>query len=178
VYVIRFQRLALKPRLFVADNFVGSKKPKTLLEVARRITGSHVDAPGTLKHDETGTFFEMPADCNRVVTVAARMRASFGFANGIGDTMRYRGYGLGESHPLHSDRYEIEGHFLVVTAMLCLMAPSDGGETHFPNRYRRQYFCSRNRDGLPFGSITSKMRRSIVMPFMRRSQSKRAPKSR
>lgn len=134
MHVIRFQRLALKPRLFVADHFIGCEETETLLEVARQITDSRVGAAGTLKHDETGTSLEMPVDCNRVVTaVAARMRASFGFANSMGDTMRYRCYRLGESHPLHSDCYEIEGHFLVVTAMLCLTASSDGGETHFPN---------------------------------------------
>jgi hypothetical protein len=76
----------------------------------------------------------MPINCSPVVAaVAARMRAAFGFANCVGEFMRYRRYGPEESHPLHSDCYEIEGHFLVVTAMLCLGAPLSGGETHFPN---------------------------------------------
>lgn len=90
------------------------------------------------KHDSTGFSFEAPRDLDPLVgEVAARIEGWLGVEDAASGPLRFRRYAVGESHPLHLDTYTWGGATLVVTAMLCLVAPDEGGETRFPHAHPR-----------------------------------------
>jgi hypothetical protein len=143
--LINFRRISSSVRLYVADDFIDAGEIDALLRIGaetekefRQIDASNRDgevtSPVWAKHDTTGFSFEMRRDGNRVLNaVSMRMEAAFGFANSRGGSMRFRRYYVGESHPLHYDNYEINGQYLIVTAMMWLTDTESGGETRFPH---------------------------------------------
>jgi prolyl 4-hydroxylase len=84
-------------------------------------------------HNQTGFSFEMPVQGDAVMeALAQRIYRTLGMDNEAGETMRFRRYAVGESHPLHKDVWQIGDAHLVVTALLYLTDVEAGGETYFP----------------------------------------------
>jgi hypothetical protein len=83
--------------------------------------------------DETGFAFELEyPNFLAASELVAAMDAALGFVCEFGQTIRFRRYRPGESHPLHPDHFTIDGKVLAATAMLCLTDVEQGGETEFP----------------------------------------------
>lgn len=125
---LEVRRLAEKPDLFVIDDFADESECAAILREAVRL------APSVqTKHDRTGFSFEMPIGGDETLRrLTGRIHRLTGMGNDGPQTLRFRRYSPGESHPLHSDAYEINGRSLVTTAILYLDEPQAGGETHFP----------------------------------------------
>jgi hypothetical protein len=84
------------------------------------------------KHDSTGFSFELATTADeRVAALARRIADRTGLAPP--STLRFRRYRGGEWHPRHVDHFEIDGDWLLVTAMVVLRAPEAGGATSFPH---------------------------------------------
>lgn len=84
------------------------------------------------KHDRTGFSAELPRAAHpRLAEAAQRLEEALGVADAEAGPLRFRRYSVGESHPEHMDAYAHEDLTLVVTAMLVLVAPEQGGETVF-----------------------------------------------
>ena len=123
--------------MYVLDDFASDDEIAHILD----ITG---DLP-TLrrrgivsKHDTTGFSFELPVRGDLVLQrLCARIYATVGLENDRGETLRFRRYRGGESHPLHGDSYRVGESFLIATAMLYLNDTEAGGETHFPHAQPR-----------------------------------------
>ncbi|MBW8813078.1 MAG: 2OG-Fe(II) oxygenase [Caulobacterales bacterium] len=152
---IRFRRVASEARIFVADGFLDEDEIAAILAAAGEGT-----AYGA-QHDGTGLHFELPlAAAPELTALQARLEAVLGFANLLGDTFRFRRYHAGEGHPPHVDCYAWSGAHLVVTAMLWLTCPAQGGETRFgrarpaalrlePRRGRLAMWMNYGADGRP-----------------------------
>ena len=124
--------LSSTPRLYVIDAFAAEA------EIAHVLTAA--GAPIELirrgirpAHNETGFSFEMPVHGDAVMeALAQRISQTLGMDNEAGETMRFRRYAVGESHPLHKDVWQIGDVHLVVTTLLYLTDVEAGGETYFP----------------------------------------------
>jgi hypothetical protein len=74
-------------------------------------------------------------------------------------SFRFRRYRPGDAHPAHRDHFEVEGAWLLVTAMVVLQAPVAGGATRFDLAVpavrvpavagRLILWCNHLRDGAP-----------------------------
>ena len=118
------------PRLYVRDGLLPAEEIEDLLRACADPERLGVD---TRRSDMTGTSFELPVDAHAVAASAsARIEGLLGEPTDVGDTLRYRTYEPGESHPPHVDNYVIGGCDLVATAMLCLTDVDGGGCTAFP----------------------------------------------
>lgn len=124
--------LAQTPRLRVVDGIVTPGEARRLDALGG--AWGRLRARGiTPRHDETGFSFEAPRDLDPLVgDVARRIEGWLGLADAAVGDLRFRRYSVGEGHPPHLDTYTADGLTLVVTAMLCLVAPEAGGETRFP----------------------------------------------
>jgi hypothetical protein len=121
--------LATSPRIYARADFLSPDECGRLLTVAAAFGSQHPDR----RHDSAGLSFELPLDADPLVAdVAARVERLLGFANRVPGTLRFRTYEPGDSHPPHRDEYAIDGHRLIVTAMLNLADTAAGGETYFP----------------------------------------------
>jgi prolyl 4-hydroxylase len=119
------------PIVMIANNFATDEEVDHIL---RRAYAVEVRQPANLnlKTDATGFSFEMPILRDPILSkLADDIHAALGFANVYGQTMRFRRYSAGNSHPPHLDCYNLEGSSLLATAILYL-DDADGGETHFP----------------------------------------------
>lgn len=121
------------PRVYVADGFASDAEIDRALALA-----SNPDylAALAVKRDGTGLSFEMPIDGDPILEgLRARLHGTLGLVNRVGQTMRFRRYAPGESHPPHLDCYEIAGSHLVCTALVNLADCARGGATRFPRAY-------------------------------------------
>jgi len=117
------------PRVYVADDFASPEERSRLLALPPEALGID-DA----REDEAGLSFELPLDADPTAAdVAARIEAAIGITNQVGGTLRWRRYMPGQSHPVHNDSYEIGHSTLIVTALLYLTTPDEGGGTWFPS---------------------------------------------
>lgn len=125
------QTWSTAPRVHVIDDFVSDTEIAHVLRLAE-----HPEqlAPGlTTTRSEAGLSFEMPVGEDPVLNaIRDRMTALIGFGNDLGDTFRFRRYAPGEYHPPHVDAFSAGGTDLIVTALLDLVAPDEGGDTFFP----------------------------------------------
>ena len=101
---------------------------------------------GDSKHDITGFSYEQPTDKELPYRLSERMMSLLNLRNDMGHTLRMRHYegGRDEYHPLHTDWFEISDgdggkSHLIVTAMLCLSTPEEGGATYFPKGKPRPF---------------------------------------
>lgn len=120
-----------RPRLYVVDDLVSPAEAAQLEALA---DPALLQAHGiSTKADATGFSFELPDALDPLAAdVRGRVERVLGVRNERGGTLRFRRYDVGESHPLHHDHYEMEGAWLLATAMLCLTDVEAGGETRFP----------------------------------------------
>jgi hypothetical protein len=107
---------------------------------------------GESEEDFTGRHFEMPYGVDRSVgafrgisqtnqadlQIIRQLVAKFdkifltkGRRNVMGGTLRMRRYNVGQGHPPHVDTYNIEEGQLVISVMITLRAPLEGGATRF-----------------------------------------------
>ena len=125
-------RLCRTPAIWICDGFLEEDQIQALeREIARQLPGAK--AAGDTKHDATGLSFEM--DVNGDATAALlrdRAQKLLGLGNALGQTLRYRRYVTGESHPPHCDHFEVGDLALVATALFHLADTGSGGETRFP----------------------------------------------
>jgi hypothetical protein len=125
------ETLSTAPRLHVVDDFVTDGEIEHVLRLAE-----HPEqlAPGLVPdRSVAGLSFEMPVGRDEVLNgIRARIAEVLGFGNDLGETFRFRRYVPGEGHPPHTDAYASNGSELIVTALICLVPPSRGGETTFP----------------------------------------------
>jgi 2-oxoglutarate-Fe(II)-dependent oxygenase superfamily protein len=124
--------LSTSPRLYAIDDFATDAEIAHVLTVA----AAPLDLirrgilPG---HNTTGFSFEMPVQGDAMREgLAQRIYSLLGMDNDVGETMRFRRYAVGESHPIYGDAWQIDGSHLIVTALLYLNDTEAGGETHFP----------------------------------------------
>jgi len=123
------------PRLYVADGFATDAEITHVLSLAND-AAYLADVPAVAKHDATGFSFEMPIDGDALLEgLRARVHDTIGIVNRVGQTMRFRRYAPGQSHPPHLDCYEISGAHLVCTALVSLADCARGGATRFPRAY-------------------------------------------
>jgi RimK-like ATP-grasp domain/2OG-Fe(II) oxygenase superfamily len=121
------------PRLYVVDHFANNAEIAHILAVASNLPALRRRGIVT-SQDATGDSFELPVRGDEILErLCARVYATVGIENDRGETLRFRRYRAGQSHPLHSDSYRAGDSFLIVTAMLYLADTQAGGETHFPN---------------------------------------------
>ena len=126
-------RVANVPDLFTIDGFADEQECEYVLSRAARIESEKTPGIATSR-DGTGFSFEMPAVGDEVlVRVMKRIYRALGVESDLADSLRFRRYAEGESHPAHLDEYEIAGRSLVATAVLYLNDTGNGGETLFPN---------------------------------------------
>jgi prolyl 4-hydroxylase len=124
--------LSKTPRVYIVPNFATDEETDKLIALATKWAGDS-------KHDFTGFSYEQPVSDPTAYRIAKRMEALLDLKNDMGQTLRMRHYegGKEEYHPLHTDWFEIDKHDgtksnLIVTAMLCLSTPEEGGATYFP----------------------------------------------
>lgn len=123
-------RVAERPRLFLSPEFADVA---TCAELTRLLTAESLTALAVpVRRDTTGLSAEVPVTASPLLaTLVERIEATLGIGNEVGGTLRMRTYEVGEGHPPHVDTYQISGHELIATAILCVEAPSLGGETVF-----------------------------------------------
>lgn len=129
------QLVSNTPLVGVLDEFVSQGERELLLDLVE-------DASWLRKHgivmkvDQTGRSCELPVSAHPLLAhVATRGQRALGLPNHLGQTLRYRCYQSGHSHPLHSDTYRAEGMRLVATAITYLNEVAQGGETEFPQAW-------------------------------------------
>ncbi|MDE3154835.1 MAG: 2OG-Fe(II) oxygenase [Acidobacteriota bacterium] len=129
---VALRQLSRTPRLYVADAFASDDEIAHMLAVAS--DRDDLSRRGvSMKHDTTGFSFEMPVPGDPCLEAyVARLHATVGMTNDFGQTLRFRRYAVGESHPPHLDCYRIDDRYLVATALLYLNDTAAGGETTFP----------------------------------------------
>uniref|UniRef100_A0A7S2TIR4 Fe2OG dioxygenase domain-containing protein n=1 Tax=Lotharella oceanica TaxID=641309 RepID=A0A7S2TIR4_9EUKA len=118
------------PRMYLVEGFASPEEIEHVKRSAEPfLTPSN---PGTV----TGTRYELPIDGDPVLEgIRKRMMDMFPeFEAAPQSTFRVRRYPPdGSYHPLHVDHFKsAEGTELVLTIMLYLSTPSEGGETYFP----------------------------------------------
>ena len=125
--------LSKSPRVYVVPNFATVEETDGMIDLAEAWNGRS-------KHDFTGMSYEQPTTAKLPHRLSKRMEALLDLGNDMGQTLRMRHYegGKDEYHPLHTDWFEIEhpdgeSSNLIVTALLCLSTPEEGGATYFPN---------------------------------------------
>ena len=113
------------------------------------------------QHDSSGLSFEFVVEhVPAALELNQRVFSLLGIGNVYADTLRYRRYLPGESHPPHCDHFEIDGCELVATALLHLSDAVVGGETRFldaspspvavsPKRGRLVAWFNHGDDGAP-----------------------------
>ena len=118
-------------------------------------------AEGNTKHDDTGLSFELRvAACPAARRLRDLAQGLLGLGNDLGETLRYRRYLPGESHPAHCDHYQVGGTALVATALFHLADTRAGGATRFlearpvpvevaPKRGRLVMWMNHGPDGAP-----------------------------
>lgn len=129
----RLTKICDWPRIYVIDHFVDATCCTHLAEVVAHVAS--MESSGQAVRDSAGWAIEVPWSWSPVITaLASRMQALLDFQSTRSSTLRFRSYLPGESHPPHPDHFEIDGHWLIATAMLCVEA-GVGGETVFPYGY-------------------------------------------
>ncbi len=125
-------RLAHAPDLLLYPTFVDAERAQALAALAR--DDAALDTLGARRSTErTGRVAEVPTDASpELRALEDEIAATVGLDNAMAGSLRMRHYRVGEGHPPHHDRYAIDGHRLLATALLCVQAPEAGGETIFP----------------------------------------------
>ena len=124
--------LCRRPLIRVCDGFLDEATIRELeAEIARQLPKEQ--AAGQTKHDATGLSFELDVAASpAATTLRDQAQAFLGLGNDFGQTLRYRRYREGESHPAHCDHYQVGERALVATALFHLADTGSGGETRFP----------------------------------------------
>ena len=124
--------LSKYPRAYVVPNFATEEETDGMIAMAKSWRGRS-------KHDFTGYSYEQPTSAKLPRRLSKRMEALLDLGNDMGQTLRMRHYeGVkDEYHPLHTDWFKIErpdgeSSHLILTALLCLSTPEEGGATYFP----------------------------------------------
>ena len=124
------QRVCASPRVYVADGFATAAEVTHVIERAERLE-RHPPSGLEATRGVAGFAFEMPVAGDTVLSqLCDAIYIALGFGNVCGDTVRFRRYERGNSHPAHCDVYEIAGAHLVATAIVYLN-DADGGATFF-----------------------------------------------
>ncbi len=123
-------RLSERPLLWLAPAQVD---PATVAALRALCTPESLAAAGVDEHrDETGRIAELPFGLDPVLAeTSAQVAETVGLPLPATGHVRMRWYAEGQGHPPHVDDYEIDGERLVATALLCLEAPTGGGQTAF-----------------------------------------------
>lgn len=120
------------PRIYVLDGFASDAEVDRILDITGDLDGWRRNG-ASVKWDATGASFELPVAADALLgALVARAYALLGVQNAVDSSVRYRHYHTNESHPLHTDVFQIGAFHLVATALLCLTAPEAGGSTDFP----------------------------------------------
>ena len=126
------QVLCETPRIRVLDGALDEATIRDLEAEIDRQRGAAMTA-GHSKHDHTGLSFELAvAPCPAATRLRDLAQQLLSLGNDLGQTLRYRRYLPGESHPAHCDHYEVGGTALVATALFHLADTQAGGATRFP----------------------------------------------
>ena len=124
------RRVRASPRVYVADGFATAAEVTHVIERAERLE-RHPPSGLEATRGVAGFAFEMPVAGDTVLSqLCDAIYIALGFGNVCGDTVRFRRYERGNSHPAHCDVYEIDGAHLVATAIVYLN-DTDGGATFF-----------------------------------------------
>lgn len=154
------EQVSVRPRVWVADDFLTEAETVALLGLPPA-EGSEGAAAMRATHDTAGYSLELPvAHDSQLASLRDRLTALLGVENEVPETFRFRRYGAGESHPEHTDAYEIAGYSLVFTALLHLEGSAAGGGTVFqraeggpldvaPRAGRLVVWCNYLSDGRP-----------------------------
>lgn len=156
-------RVSVVPRIWVVDDFATDIECAHVISLGAEVESGHRGEEGEeipTQHDSTGFSFELPIVGDPVLEeIDRRIQALMGVKDIAGMTFRFRRYRSGEAHPAHTDVWEMNGGWLVGTAMVCLEAPVSGGSTDFlssvprvsvPARAGRLTIWANHRpDGLP-----------------------------
>jgi len=125
-------RVSAVPRVWVVDDFATSGVCAHVISVGADVEAGTSSQEISTRHDTTGFSFELPIAGDPILEQIDRhVQDIMGVADTAGGTFRFRRYRSGESHPPHTDVWEIQGAWLVGTAMLCIQAPVAGGSTDF-----------------------------------------------
>jgi hypothetical protein len=124
--------VAPSPQLWVQDDFLTAAEiadALAFLADEERVT----EAAFHLQTDSAGYAAEFLAASEPVLArIAGRIEAALGVRTALETTLRLRHYTAGESHPLHCDRYAVDGCQLAISVMVYLLDTPAGGETAFP----------------------------------------------
>ena len=149
-----------RPRILVADSFMPEETLREL-EAAVDVQESQSEHLDLLTQDSAGLSFEFIVEhVPAALELNQRVFALLGIGNAFAETLRYRRYFPGESHPAHCDHYEMGGCELVATALLHLEDTDIGGQTNFldarpaplavsPKRGRLVAWFNHGDDGAP-----------------------------
>ena len=120
------------PRVYKYNNFATQAEIDTIF--------THIHAwEGKSKHDETGHSFELPISQDPIMEDLHQRTVSFlnltdapGLTSAT-QTFRIRHYNdsLGEYHPDHTDWFDTGASTLILSALLVLEGPEEGGDTEF-----------------------------------------------
>jgi hypothetical protein len=124
--------VAPAPQLWVQDDFLTADEiAEALAFLGDEERVAH--AAFLRETDSAGYAAEFLAESEPVLArIAAKIEAALGVKTSLETTLRLRHYTAGESHPLHCDRYAVDGCQLAVSATVYLLDTPVGGETAFP----------------------------------------------
>lgn len=117
------RRVCEAPRLYVEDTFA---RPLECAELAAAL------ADWPLEPTDHGAWADLPP-LPALAPVEARVLRLLGAPTDARVVRRLRRYRAGQGHPPHLDDYEDAGQTLVITALLTLRGPPQGGLTRFPH---------------------------------------------
>jgi hypothetical protein len=127
----RLRRIADVPALYRLERFVSEHEAATIIGLGGQVERGELELDH--KHDSTGFSVELSTErFAAVAQLQRRIAALIGVPWHVQHSLRFRHYVSGESHPAHVDNYQLGGLDLLVTAMVVLHAPIDGGCTTFP----------------------------------------------
>jgi hypothetical protein len=125
-------RVSASPRVYVMDGFVSEDEIEAVKSVGDAV--QELEAIGLeVIRGNAGRACDLPALDDTLQAIGRRIESLVGCSDMLDDSLRFRRYGVGEFHRRHTDAVlPVDGLHLIVTALVCLDAPEEGGETVFP----------------------------------------------
>jgi hypothetical protein len=120
------------PRLYVMDGFISEDEIDAVKSVGDAV--EELEAVGLeVMRGDAGRACDLPALDDTLLAIGRRIESLAGCEDMLDDSLRFRRYGVGEFHRRHTDAvHPMDGLHLILTALVCLDAPDEGGETVFP----------------------------------------------